>query len=142
MAEEESSMEQNTDINCNSVMGVENVNDHKSIEERGVKECRTRRVGSVTFGITLVCYGILFLIHIFLPTLRYYMIFRCWPVIFILLGGEILVENRKCNTQEWKMVYDFAAILMLGIMLLFAMIMAIFDFEMAYEMGYGTFGLF
>ena len=45
-------MEQNTDINGNSVMGVENVNDHKSMEEMGVKVCRTRRVGSVTFGIT------------------------------------------------------------------------------------------
>lgn len=136
------SMEKNTNINGNSMTDVENMNGQKPIEEQGVKECRTRRVGSVTFGITLVCYGILFLIHIFIPTLRYQMIFRCWPVIFILLGGEILVENRKCNTQEWKMVYDFAAILMLGIMLLFAMIMAAVDFEMAYEMGYGAFGHF
>lgn len=133
-------MEEN--INGNSTINMENMNGQKPIGEQGVKECRIRRVGSVTFGITLVCYGILFLIHIFIPTLRYHMIFRCWPVIFILLGGEILVENRKCNTQEWKMVYDFAAILMLGIMMLFAMIMAVFDFEMAYEMSYGAFGSF
>lgn len=102
------------------------------------KRVRTRRVGSVTFGITLVCYGILFLVHIFVPALRYSFIFRCWPVVFILLGGEILVENHKCRTEEWKMVYDFPAVLMLGIMLLFAMVMAVFDLEMIYEMNYGT----
>lgn len=95
-------------------------------------QCRIRRVGSVTFGITLVCYGILFLLHIFMPMLKYNMIFKCWPVIFILLGGEILIENYRCKTKEWKMVYDFAAILMLGAMLLFAMVMAVIDYAMAY----------
>lgn len=107
--------------------------------QQEMKSIPTRRVGSVTFGITLVSYGILFLVHIFMPMLKYSFIFRCWPVIFILLGGEILVENYKCRTKEWKMVYDFPAVLMLAIMLLFAMIMAVFDFEMAYEMNYGTF---
>lgn len=106
--------------------------------QQEMKSIPTRRVGSVTFGITLVSYGILFLVHIFMPMLKYSFIFRCWPVIFILLGGEILVENYKCRTKEWKMVYDFPAVLMLAIMLLFAMIMAVFDFEMAYEMNYGT----
>lgn len=105
-------------------------------EAKGVQ---TRRVGSVTFGISLVCYGILFLVHIFVPIVRYSFIFRCWPVIFILLGGEILVESHKCRNGEWKMVYDFPAVFMLVIMLLFAMIMAVFDFEMAYEMNYGQF---
>ena len=65
-----------------------------------------------------------------LPVLGYNIIFRCWPVIFILLGIEILVENYKCRAQEWKMVYDFAAILMLGAMLLFAMVMAVLDYAM------------
>lgn len=102
-------------------------------ETQGV---RTRRVGTVTFGITLVCYGILFLAHIFVPVLRYSFVFRCWPVVFILLGTEILVESHKCKSGEWKMIYDFPAVIMLGIMLLFAMVMAAVDFEMAYEMGY------
>lgn len=106
--------------------------------EKGTKEIQTRRVGSVTFGITLVCYGIFFLAHIFVPVVRYSFIFRCWPVIFILLGGEILVENYKCRTKEWKMVYDFPAVIMLGIMLLFAMVMAAVDFELSYQTGYGT----
>lgn len=109
-----------------------------TVMQQDMKSIPIRRVGSMTFGITLVCYGILFLVHIFVPMVKYSFIFRCWPVIFILLGGEILVENYKCRTKEWKMVYDFPAVLMLAIMLLFAMVMAVFDFEMAYEMNYGT----
>lgn len=106
--------------------------------ENGARSVPSRRVGTVTFGVTLVCYGILFLVHIFMPALRYSFIFRCWPVVFILLGAEILVESHKCRSGEWKMVYDFPAVVMLGIMLLFAMIMAAVDFEMAYELGYGA----
>lgn len=100
--------------------------------EQETKQYHVRRIGSVTFGITLLCYGVLFLIHIFVPMLKYQYIFRCWPVIFILLGCEILVENRIAKTRDCKIVYDFAAVLMLGIMLLFAMIMAVIDFEIAY----------
>lgn len=107
--------------------------------QQETKNVQTRRVGSVTFGITLICYGILFMVHIFVPMVRYSFIFRCWPAIFILLGGEILVESHKCRTKEWKMVYDFPAVIMLAVMLLFAMVMAVFDFEMAYELNYGTF---
>lgn len=114
-----------------------NINQETAMQQE-MKSIQTRRVGSVTFGIALVCYGILFLVHIFVPMVKYSFIFRCWPMIFIMLGSEILVENHKCRTKEWKMVYDFPAVLMLGIMLLFAMVMAVFDFEMAYEMNYGT----
>ena len=100
--------------------------------EQETKKCRVRRVGTVTFGITLLCYGILFLVHIFVPTLEYRYIFRCWPVVFILLGFEILVENHKSKTEDCKVVYDFAAVIMLAVMLFFAMIMAAMDFEFTY----------
>lgn len=100
--------------------------------EQETKQYQVRRIGTVTFGITLLCYGILFLIHIFVPELKYQYIFRCWPGIFILLGCEILAENHKSKAQDYKIVYDFAAIVMLMITLLFAMIMAAIDFEIAY----------
>lgn len=100
--------------------------------EQENSKCSVRRVGSVTFGVTLICYGILFLIRIFVPALQYHVIFQCWPVIFILLGIEILVENHKCRIEEQKIIYDFAAIFMLGAMLLFAMIMAVIDYTMKY----------
>lgn len=100
--------------------------------EQETKKYYVRRVGSVTFGITLLCYGILFLVHIFVPELQYRYIFRCWPVVFILLGCEILVENHKSKAEDCKVVYDFAAVIMLVVMLLFAMIMAALDFEFTY----------
>ena len=124
------------EINMNQAMAVQQEMNNAQQETKNVQ---TRRVGSVTFGITLICYGILFMVHIFVPMVRYSFIFRCWPAIFILLGGEILVESHKCRTKEWKMVYDFPAVIMLAVMLLFAMVMAVFDFEMAYGLNYGTF---
>lgn len=124
-------MDQGTTVNRESSTGQTSI-DHEKIMGQEPKNCQVRRVGSVTFGITLVCYGILFLVHIFAPMLKYHMIFRCWPIIFILLGGEILVENYKCRVKEWKMVYDFAAVLMLGAMLMFAMVMAVIDYTVTY----------
>lgn len=88
------------------------------------KTYRVRRVGTVTLGVTLLCYGVLFLVHIFAPSLQYAYIARCWPVVFILLGCEILWENRGSEKQECRVVYDFAAVIMLFLMLLFAMGMA------------------
>ena len=92
-----------------------------------------RRVGSVTFGITLICFGILFLIRIFVPELQYHIIFQCWPIVFILLGVEILVENRKSRLEEQKIIYDYAAIFMMAVMLFFAMLMAVLDYAMRFE---------
>lgn len=92
---------------------------------------RVRRIGSVTLGLTLICYGILFTAHIIMPQLRYELIFRCWPVIFILLGLEILIENHRSKNKEQRFVYDFPAVLMLGATLLFAMAMALLEYESA-----------
>lgn len=107
------------------------------IQEKDVRKeepgcLRTRRVGSVTFGLTLILFGILFLIHTVIPSLHYEMIFQFWPVVFVLLGIEILVENHKSNANQCKFVYDFPAILMLVVMLLFAMVMAVAEFSMRY----------
>lgn len=94
------------------------------------KLIQTRRVGSVTFGLTLICFGILFLIHIIVPALRYDIIFRLWPIVFILLGLEILVENHRSGQAGYKLVYDFPAVIMLALMLFFAMMLAAVDYAM------------
>lgn len=93
---------------------------------------RTRRVGSVTFGLTLILFGVLFLLHIVVPSLHYEIIFQFWPVVFVLLGIEILVENHRSNAENCRFIYDFPAILMLVILLLFAMVMAAADFSLHY----------
>lgn len=102
-------------------------------EREGAGVIKTRRVGSVTFGLTLIVFGVLFLVHMAAPFLNYEMIFNCWPVVFVLLGIEILVENRKSSAAGYKFVYDFPAILMLFLMLFFAMIMAVVDCAIQYE---------
>lgn len=84
-----------------------------------------RRMGTFTMGVCLLIFGVLFLLHIFLSTMDYLMIFHLWPVIFILLGGEILyysVRGKDCN-----MKYDYAAIILLLLLAFFAMGMAGFD---------------
>ncbi len=93
----------------------------------GVGVVKTRRVGSVTFGLTLIVFGVLFLVHMAAPFLNYEMIFDCWPVVFVLLGVEILVENRKSSLAGYRFVYDFPVILMLMLLLFFAMMMAVVD---------------
>ncbi len=95
-------------------------------EESG--KLRTRRVGSVTFGMTLILFGVLFLLHMVVPTLHYELIFQFWPVVFV----EILVENHRSNAEKCRFVYDFPAILMLVVMLLFAMVMAAAEFSLHY----------
>lgn len=94
---------------------------------------KTRRVGSATFGLTLIVFGVMFLVHMAAPSLNYEMIFNCWPVIFVLLGVEILVENHRSSASGYKFVYDFPAILMLVLMLFFAMIMAVVEYAIQYQ---------
>lgn len=82
-----------------------------------------RRVGTFTLGICLVIMGILFLVHLFVPKIiSYLLIFHCWPIIFILLGCEILVSSLKWPDQHFQ--YDFAAILIILLLVCFAMGMA------------------
>jgi len=53
----------------------------------------THRVGTITLGVTMVSIGILYLIQIFWGGIEYAWICKLWPVIFILLGVEILLAN-------------------------------------------------
>ena len=84
------------------------------------KAVRVHRVGTITLGITLVAAGFLFLFHLVFPALSYEMIFRCWPVLFISLGLEILIANK----HEEHFNYDAGALVMLIILMFFAMGMA------------------
>lgn len=86
---------------------------------------RQRRVGSFTLGLSLVVFGILFLVHIFEGCLDYLLIFHLWPIILILLGGEILYFN--CLAPEGSYRYDVAAVGILLLLVCFAMCMAGMD---------------
>ena len=81
---------------------------------------RTHRVGSITTGLSLIAFGVMFVIHMFLNVLSYELIFKLWPVILIGLGLELLLSN----FAKEKIVYDKAAIFLMFVMALFAMGMA------------------
>jgi len=84
---------------------------------------KSHRVGTITLGGMLISFGILFLLRLFIPTLSFEIIFRLWPIIFIILGVEILFANFR-EKQE-KLVYDKTALCLIIVLSFFAMGMAI-----------------
>lgn len=95
---------------------------------------KTRKVGTLTLGCILVLFGVLFLVHMFLPSLSYEIIFRLWPLIFILLGLEVL--GTKLNGDRFQFVYDKASVFLLILMTFFAMTMAFMDAAFQYHIIY------
>lgn len=85
---------------------------------------RIHRIGTVTFGVTVVVAGLLFMAHTFLPELNYIMIFRFWPCIFIMLGLEIL---SACRKEEAELKYDVPAIFLMLVLIFFAMGMGVIE---------------
>lgn len=84
---------------------------------------RTHRVGSITAGLSMIVFGILFLLHLIFNFMNYTTIFSLWPVILIGLGAELFISN----FMKRKIVYDKAAIFLLITMTVFVMIMAVVD---------------
>lgn len=93
---------------------------------------RTHRVGTITCGLVLVLFGILFLLRTVLSFLDYAIIFELWPVVLILLGLEILIGCTGKRSAKRKFQYDFGAVLIILITMGFAMIMAMVDYGIRY----------
>lgn len=83
------------------------------------KKVRTRRVGSLTAGLSMVVFGVLFILQGFVSTITYVTILQIWPVILIGMGIELLLSN-----FSEKYVYDKGAIVLLLVLAVFAMGMA------------------
>ena len=82
----------------------------------------THRVGTITLGVTMVAIGVLYLIQIFWGSIEYVWICKLWPVIFILLGMEILLANARKNGE---FVYDKVGIVLTFVLTIFAFCMAV-----------------
>ncbi len=95
---------------------------------------RTRRVGTLTLGTGLILFGILFIVRIFTDLITYEMIFNLWPIIFILLGCEILLGYHK--EKEGTILYDKAAIFLIIILAFFAMGMAGMQYIFEHEVNF------
>lgn len=90
-----------------------------------------RRVGSLTLGICLVSYGVLFLLRQFIK-LPWNMIFHIWPIIFILLGIEVLFVSFLHKNEKIRL--DFFACLMIFLTICFAMCLGVLDYGIEYHL--------
>jgi hypothetical protein len=112
------------------IMEMPEMTDTKRLEKGSAG--RTHRVGTVTCGLVLILYGILFLVRMALPAINYRLIFDCWPIVLIFLGVEILLGCIGKNAEKTNFKYDFGSVLIILLMMLFSMIMAAVDYGMWY----------
>ena len=96
---------------------------------------RTHKVGTLTLGVMLIVFGILFLVHLFGDFLSYRIIFDLWPVVFISLGVEVLLS--LIPKTERKFQLDGKAVVLLVVLMLFAMVMAGVDVCLRWVENYG-----
>ena len=92
---------------------------------------RVHKVGTITAGIVMISFGIMYLLCTIFGILSYGFIFKCWPFILIGLGIELLVSNGLGD----NFVYDKGAIFLVMALTLFAMCMAGVDMVITYELG-------
>ena len=66
---------------------------------------KTRRIGTITFGIALIFSGIFCLLCLFVPDFDFLSVLRYAPVLLVFLGIEILVSHFLYPGHRMK--YDF-----------------------------------
>lgn len=96
---------------------------------------KVRKVGTFTLGVTLVAFGIAYLVQLFVPALSYMMIVRAWPVAFIILGIEIILSNIG-HKEEVTFVYDKTAIFLTAALVLFFMFMGALSVAVGNSAGF------
>ena len=90
-------------------------------EER--KETKTRRVGTITVGICMVSFGVMFLFCSVFKIIKYQVVFALWPVIIIALGVEMLIYSGF----KGKLIYDKGSVWIMILMLFLSGGMATVD---------------
>ena len=88
-------------------------------EERVKGMLKGRRVGTLTSGIVLVVFGVMFLLRVVNTNINSSLIASLWPLILVLLGVEIILAY--IINKEETMKYDFSAIILVIILAFFAM---------------------
>ena len=89
-----------------------------------------RRVGTLTLGISLVGFGVIFLLHTCFGLLDYEMALRFWPLVFILLGLEILLHALRLKGVRFRV--DFVAVVTIFLLLVFAGCMGVLELLVEY----------
>lgn len=86
--------------------------------EPGSLSRRERRVGTFTFGVTLVTAGFSMMAALFFPALDIRLLLRCSPAVLVLLGVEVLLSARKGG----RMKYDWLGMLLCFVLVLLALL--------------------
>ena len=71
---------------------------------------RTHRIGTITFGLMLVGFGVGFLLHIINPEITYFTVWQFWPCTLISLGIEVLISTfyaEKAKYDGWAIALCF-----------------------------------
>ncbi len=81
---------------------------------------RVHRVGTVSLGLTLIGFGIAYLLRLILPDLQMLQILQYWPAIMIVLGTEVLLAG----IGKRDFVIDKAAVVLMFLVVFFLFGMA------------------
>lgn len=93
------------------------------MEQTNKKSVRVHRVGSITAGMSMIAWGVMFLLYEVQVISDLMIVLKLWPAILIGLGIEILWFNfRGKNT-----IYDKGAVFIMILMSGFTIMMAIAD---------------
>jgi len=101
--------------------------DRKSMSNNSVSE---HRVGSITAGVSMIIWGVIFILHEINIIVDLRIALRLWPLILVGLGVEIL----WFNVRRKNIIYDKAAVFLMIIMTGFSMMMAFADAGFKYIM--------
>ena len=99
----------------------------------------SRKIGVLTMGVTLVTFGVLFLLRAFIPWMDYFTVMRFWPAVLILLGIEVLISAfwpRKEDTPRPKVDAVSIIVLFLTLFLAFGLAAAQFVIETNWAASY------
>lgn len=92
-------------------------------DNKGQEVSKPRRVGTVTVGLSMVAFGVMFLLCSVFEIMAYQTVFALWPAILIALGMELLIFS---FFQE-KLVYDKGSVFIMILMLFLSAGMATVD---------------
>lgn len=83
-------------------------------------DVKSRRMGTISIGISMVMFGVMFLLCSVFEILSYETVFALWPVILIAYGLELLVFS----FFKGNLIYDKGAVFIMILLMLFAAGMA------------------
>ncbi len=98
------------------------INENKEVTEKK-DATKTRRVGTISVGLSMIVFGIMFLLCSVFGILSYRTVFAMWPAILVVLGLEILIYS----FWKGKLVYDKGSVFIMILMLFLSAGMAATD---------------